>query len=217
MATTDDTYSPRLHEFTRRQKAAKENAKGLTDAVVSEMVGSVEAATPSDESADVESAEFDLVNATRKILRSPRVAQREAASERAKSRQERAQELQGERDQAKPSGAAASLADLSPAQFKKSLASAFSNLDVDQSAWLKELAEQAERNAWERESKGEADSYIKDPEKHFSDQLSDLESKPARQRVKTRDEFEDDLSYDNYIAWLANVDGGGGKSDDDDY
>ena len=100
MATTDDTYSPRLHEFTRRQKAAKENAKGLTDAVVSEMVGSVEAATPSDESADVESAEFDLVNATRKILRAPRVVNQEAAEQRALGRKERARQLQGDRDQA---------------------------------------------------------------------------------------------------------------------
>jgi len=214
VATTDDTYSPRLEQFARRQKAAKENAKGLTDDIVSEMVGSVEAVTPSDESADVESAEFDLVNATRKILQSPRSAQREAAEQRALGRKERARQLQGERDQAKPSGAAAGLADLSPAQFKKSLASAFSELDVDQAHWLKELAESAEKAAWERESKGEADSYLKDPEKTFSDQLK---SEPPRQRVKTRDEFEDDLSYDNYIAWLANVDGGGGKSDDDDY
>jgi len=209
----DPTYSPRLHEFTRRQKAAKENAKGPTDDIVSEMVGSVEAVTPSDESADVESAEFDLVNATRKILRAPRVVNQEAAEQRALGRKERARQLQGERE-AKPSGAAAGLADLSPAQFKKSLASAFSELDVDQAHWLKELAESAEKAAWERESKGEADSYIEDPEKHFSDQLK---SEPPRQRVRTRDEFEDDLSFNNYIAWLANVDGGGGKSDDDDY
>jgi len=214
----DPTFSPRLAEFGRRQKQAKENAQGLKDAFVDDMVGSIEAATPSaSDPADVESAEFDLVAGARKILRAPRVAEREAASERAKSRQERAQELQGERDQAKPKGAAAGLADLSPAAFKKALASAFSGLDTDQAHWLKEIAEQAERNAWERESKGEADSYIKDPEKHFSDQLSDLESKPARQRVRSRDEFEDDLSFNNYIAWLANVDGGGGKSDDDDY
>ena len=113
MAATDDTYSPRLHEFTRRQKAAKENAKGLTDAFVSEVVGSIEAATTSaSDPEDTEGAEFDLVNATRQILQAPRVREREAASERAKSRQERARELQGERDQAKPSGAAAGLAGL---------------------------------------------------------------------------------------------------------
>jgi len=211
----DPTYSPRLHEFTRRQAAAKENAKELKAELVADMVGSVEAAMPSEsDSEDVESAEFDLVNATRKILRSPRVAQREAASERAKSRQERAQQLQGDRDQAKPKGTAATLTGLSPAAFKKPLTSAFSGLDTDQAHWLKEIAEQAERNAWERESKGEADSYLKDPEKTFSDQLSDPESKPVRQRVKTRDEFEDDLSFNNYIAWLANVDGGGGGDDD---
>jgi len=213
MATTDDTYSPRLAEFTRRQKAAKENAKGLKDAFVDDMVGSIEAATTSADPADVESAEFDLIAGARKILRAPRVAEREAASERAKSRQERAQQLRGERE-AKPKGAAESLADLSPAQFKKSLASAFSCLDTDQAHWLKEIAEQAERNAWQRESEGEADSYLKDPEKTFSDQLSDLESKPARQRVKTRDEFEDELSYDNYISHLGYVDGGGGGDDD---
>ena len=136
------------------------------------------------------------------------MAQREAAEQRALGRKERARRLQGDRDQAKPSGAAAGLADLSPAQFKKSLASAFSGLDTDQAHWLKEIAEQAERNAWERETKGEADSYIKDPEKHFSDQLK------SEQQVKTRDEFEDDLSYDNYVAYLANVDGGGGGDDD---
>jgi len=201
-----------LHEFTRRQKQAKENAKGLTDAVVSEMVGSVEAAMPSDESADVESDEFDLVNATRKILRAPRVVNQEAAEQRALGRKERARQLQGERE-AKPKGTAATLTGLSPAAFKKSLTSAFSGLDTDQAHWLKEIAEQAERNAWERESEGEADSYMKDPEKTFSDQLK---SEPARQRVKTRDEFEDDLSYDNYIAWLANVDGGGGGDADYD-
>ena len=204
----DPTYSPRLHEFSRRQKAAKEAAQGLKDAFVDDMVGSIEAATPSADPEDTETAEFDLVAGARKILRAPRVAEREAASERAKSRQERAQQLQGDRDQAKPSGAAAGLADLSPAQFKKSLASAFSGLDTDQAHWLKEIAEQAERNAWERESKGEADSYLKDPEKTFSDQLK------SEQRVKTRDEFEDDLSYDNYIAYLANVDGGDGGDDD---
>jgi len=209
----DPTYSPRLHEFTRRQKAAKENAKGPTDDIVSEMVGSVEAATPSDESADVESAEFDLVDATRKILRAPRVVNQEAAEQRALGRKERARQLQGERE-AKPKGAASSLADLSPAQFKKSLASAFSELDVDQAHWLKEIAESAENAAWERESKGAADSYIKDPEKHFSDQLSDPESKPARQRVRRRDEFEDELSYDNYISHLGYADGGGGGDDD---
>jgi len=214
VAATDPTYSPRLAEFSRRQKAAKENAKGLTDAFVNDMVGSIESATPeASDSEDVENVELDLIAGARKILRAPRVAEREAASERAKSRQERAQQLQEERE-AKPKGAAAGLADLSPAQFKKSLASAFSELDVDQAHWLKELAESAEKAAWERESKGAADSYIEDPEKHFSDQLK---SEPARQRVKTRDEFEDDLSFNNYIAWLANVDGGGGKSDDDDY
>jgi len=207
----DPTYSPRLHEFSRRQKAAKENAKGLADAVVSEMVGSVEAATPSDDPADVEGAEFDLVNATRQILQAPRVREREAAEQRALGRKERARQLQGDRDQAKPSGAAAGLADLSPAQFKKSLASAFSELDVDQAHWLKELAESAEKAAWERESKGEADSFLKDPEKTFSDQLK---SEPARQRVKTRDEFEDQLSYDNYVAHLGYADGGGGGDDD---
>jgi len=213
MAATDDTYSPRLEQFARRQKQASENAKGLKDAIVSEMVGSVEAATPSDESADVESAEFDLVDATRKILRAPRVVNQEAAEQRALGRKERARQLQGERE-AKPKGVAATLTGLSPAAFKKSLTSAFSGLDTDQAHWLKEIAEQAERNAWERESEGEADSYLKDPEKTFSDQLK---SEPPRQRVKTRDEFEDDLSFNNYIAWLANVDGGGGKSDDDDY
>jgi len=210
MATTDDTYSPRLEQFARRQKQASENAKGLTDAVVSEMVGGVEAAAPSDDPADVESAEFDLIAGARKILRSPRAAQQEAAEQRALGRKERARQLQGERDQAKPSGAAAGLADLSPAQFKKSLASAFSGLDTDQAHWLKEIAEQAERNAWERESKGEADSYIKDPEKHFSDQLK------SEQRVKTRDEFADQLSYDNYVAHLGYADGGGGGDDDGD-
>jgi len=209
----DPTYSPRLHEFARRQKAAKENAKSVHDEVVAEMVGSVEAVMPSDAPADVESAEFDLVDATRKILQGPRVREREAAEQRALGRKERARQLQGERE-AKPSGAAAGLADLSPSAFKKSLASAFSELDVDQAHWLKEIAESAEKAAWERESKGEADSYLKDPEKTFSDQLK---SEPVRQRVKTRDEFEDDLSFNNYIAWLANVDGGGGKSDDDDY
>jgi len=214
MATSDDTYSPRLEQFARRQKQASENAKGLKDAIVSEMVGGVEAATPSaSDSADTENVEFDLENAARSFLQAPRSAQREAAERRALGRKERARQLQGERE-AKPSGAAAGLADLSPAQFKKSLASAFSELDVDQAHWLKEIAESAEKAAWERESEGEADSYLKDPEKTFSDQLK---SEPARQRVKTRDEFEDDLSFNNYIAWLANVDGGGGKSDDDDY
>jgi len=174
MATTDDTYSPRLEQFARRQKQASENAQGLKDAFVNDMVGSIEAATPSaSDPADTEDVEFDLVAGARKILRAPRVAEKEAAEQRALGRKERARQLQGDRDQAKPSGAAASLVDLSPAKFKTALTSLFKELDVDQSAWLKEIAEQAERNAWERESKGEADSYIKDPEKHFSDELND--------------------------------------------
>jgi len=215
MAATDETYSPRLEEFTRRQKEAKANAKDLKAEFVESMVSSVQTQQESvADPEDVADVEFDLVNATRQILQAPRVREREAAEQRAKSRQERAKELAGDQAERKPSGAAASLADMSPAAFKKSLASAFSELDVDQAHWLKELAESAENAAWERESKGEADSYLKDPEKTFSDHLSDLESKPARQRVKTRDEFEDDLSYDNYIAYLANVDGGGGGDAD---
>jgi len=199
MAATDDTYSSRLAEFGRRQKQAKENSKELKAEFVESMVSAAQTQQePASDPADTETAEFDLVAGARKILRAPRVAEREAASERAKSRQERAQQLQGDRDQAKPSGAAASLVDLSPAKFKTALTSLFRELDVDQAHWLKEIAESAEKAAWERE----ADVPEPEPE--------------PRQRVKTRDEFEDELSYDNYISHLGYTDGGGG-GDDDDY
>jgi len=181
MATTDDTYSPRLEQFARRQKQASENAKGLKDAFVDDMVGSIEAATTSaSDPEDVETAEFDLIAGAREILRAPRVAEREAAEQRAKSRQERAQQLQGDRDQAKPSGAAASLVDLSPKKFKTALTSLFKELDVDQAHWLKEIAESAEKAAWERE--------------HAND--------PAPvELIKGRADFDSDLAYDNYIEW----------------
>jgi len=196
MAATDDTYSPRLAEFTRRQKAAKENAKSLTDAFASEMVGSIEAATPSmADPADTENVESDFIAGAREILRAPRVAEREAASERAKSRQERARELQGERDQAKPSGAAASLVDLSPKKFKTALTSLFKELDTDQAHWLKEIAEKAELAAWERE--------------HAND--------PAPvELIKGRDDFDSDLAYDNYIQWKFPQGEDAGDDDGDD-
>jgi len=196
MATADDTYSPRLEEFGRRQKQAREAAEDVKAEFIEGMVSSRQTRQePEPDPSDTETAEFDLLDAAydgaRKVLRAPRVAEREAAAQRMKSREERSKELQAERaePEAKP---ASSLVDLSPSVFKAALTAAFKNLDVDQAAWLKNIAEQAERNAWERESEGEADGYIEDPEKHFKDQLSDSDERDEYGNLKS-EYYPDDV------------------------
>ena len=122
-------------------------------------------------------------------------AAREERAERLSEEHAAAQEGAGRAQRAKPSGAAASLVDLSPKKFKTALTSLFKELDVDQAHWLKEIAESAENAAWKREA-------AKDP--------------APVDIIKGRDDFDSDLAYDNYIQWkFPQGDDAGGDDDGD--
>ena len=194
--------------MSNHQRAFRENkarasaaAKDLTAEFVESMTGSAVAEREAAEEV-VEGTEFDLAGAASKLLRSNRrkakdgAAEREERAERRSEGHAAAQEGAGRAQRARPSGGAASLADLSPAKFKTALTSLFKELDTDQSHWLKEIADKAEYAAWERE-------HANDPE-------------PV-ERIKGRDEFDSELAYDNYIQWkFPQGDDAGGDDDDED-
>lgn len=186
--------------FKANKARASEAAASVTAEFVEGMTGAVVAEREASEEA-AEGVEFDLAGAASKLLRSNRrkakddAASREERAERRSQEHAAAQEGAGRAQRAKPSGAAASLVDLSPTKFKTALTSLFKELDVDQAHWLKEIAESAENAAWKRVAAND----------------------PAPvERIKGRDEFDSDLAYDNYIEWKFPRGDDAGDDDDGD-